>query len=359
MLENFSRTVRNYVPTSIPVPASAPSPLWVLKPLSFGSFMASPGPSSVSLPGPKIPIVSPTTRKPLGAGPIGNQQTWRMRPGVQLDSADDISPWQLTYPKAAESDSIMWSCWDTLIENGSSPRRILLLGYTTGLQIWDCTVLGSVSKILNLTDYPFGSVTFAGVLVAPHSSRDRDYDGSRPLIGVISRSKDKSMMSIYSLRAHKVIKHFPFVNMATFTSSTHFIVIAKYHKSANSTHSFFSIPCRATYYFSLSILPSYTAIPYKTNTNIVSLTTIDSINTNHASHDYPAHTSALSHRILAYALPPPRADSHVGAVSQPRMGLHSPSSTLGISHAAARKVGGPSSLLAPLHTQNCLPVPDR
>lgn len=357
MLENFSRTVRNYVPTCIPVPASAPSPPRVSKPLSFGSFMAPPGPSSLSPPGPKIPIVSPNTRMPLGAGPIGNQQTWRMRSGAQLDSADvdetaifgsededcesSFSGDQpvTTYPTAAEGDSIMWSRWDTLIENGSRPRRILLLGYTSGLQIWDCTVLGSVSEILNLTDYPFGSVTFAGVLVAPHSSRESDYDASRPLIGVISRSKDKSTMSIYSLRAHKVIKHFPFVNVATFTSSAHFIVISTTNPPTLhilSSASFTELHTIS----SLSILPPYTTIPYKTNTNIVSLTTIDSINTNHTFHDYPAPTFALSHRILAYASPPPRADSHVGAVSQPRTRLHSPSSTLGISHAAARKVGG-------------------
>jgi hypothetical protein len=42
-----------------------------------------------------------------------------------------------------------------------------------------------VSEILNLTDYPFGSVTFAGVLANPHSSRERDHDSSRPLIGVV------------------------------------------------------------------------------------------------------------------------------------------------------------------------------
>lgn len=356
MLENFSRTVRNYVPTSIPVPASAPSPPRVSKPLSFGSFMAPPGPSSLSPPGPKVPIVSPATRRPLGAGPIGNQQTWRMRSDAQLDSADVDATFGsddedcessfsgdqplATYPTAAEGDSIMWSRWDTLIENGSRPQRILLLGYTTGLQIWDCTVLGSVSEILNLTDYPFGSVTFAGVLVSPHSSRERDYDRSRPLIGVISRSKDKSTMSIYSLRAHKVIKHLPFVNVATFTSSAHFIVISTTNPPTLHILSSASLTELHTI-SSLSILPSYTTIPYKANTNnIVSLQTIDSINTNHASHDYPAPTFALSHRILAYASPPPRADSHVGAVSQPRTRLHSPSSTLGISHATALKVGG-------------------
>jgi hypothetical protein len=94
---------------------------------------------------------------------------------------------------------------------------------------------------------------------------------------------------------------------------------------------------------SVAILPSYTnsSIPYKANTNnTVSLSAIDSINTNHSSHDYPVPIFALSHRILAYASPPPRADSHIRPSSQPRTHLRSPSSTLGISHAAALKVGG-------------------
>ncbi|KAG0698946.1 hypothetical protein DFH29DRAFT_1016474 [Suillus ampliporus] len=359
MLETFSRTVRNYVPTSIPVPASAPSPPRVSKPVSFGSFMAPPGPSSLSPPGPKIPIVSPTASRPLGAGIIGNQPTWRMRTGGQPDSADADEPGIFgsededsettfsdqpltTYPTAAEGDSIMWSRWDTLIENNvSSSRRILFLGYTAGLQIWDCTILGSVSEILNLTDYPFGSVTFASVLATPHS-RQRDSDSYRPLIGIVSRSKDQSTMSIYSLRAHKVIKHLPFHNVATFTSSVHFIVISTTNPPTLhilSSASFTELHTIS----SLAILPSYTqsSIPYKANTNnIVSLSAIDSINTNHASYDHAVPTFAFSHRILAYASPPPRADSHVGAVSQPRTHLRSPSSTLGISHAAALKVGG-------------------
>ncbi|KAG1733244.1 uncharacterized protein EDB91DRAFT_1149677 [Suillus paluster] len=359
MLETFSRTVRNYVPTSIPVPASAPSPPRVSKPVSFGSFMAPPGPSSLSPPGPKIPIVSPTARKPLGTGIDGNRSTWRMRTGGQLDSADVNEPAIFgsededsettfsdqpltTYPTAAEGDSIMWSRWDTLIENGSRPRRILILGYTNGLQIWDCTILGSVSEILNLTDYPFGSIAFAGVLATPHSSRERDSDSSGSLIGVVSRSKDQSTMSIYSLRAHKVIKHLPFHNVSTFASSVHFIVISTTNPPTLhilSSASFTELHTIS----SLAIIHSYTqsSIPYKANTNnTVSLSAIDSINTNNASHDHPVPIFALSHRILAYASPPPRADSHAGAVSQPRTHLRSPSSTLGISHATALKVGG-------------------
>lgn len=77
------------------------------------------------------------------------------------------------------------SATDSFITDVTSFRRILLLGYTKGLQIWDCTILGSVSEILNLTDYPFGSVTFVGVLATPHSSGEREYDSSRPLIGVV------------------------------------------------------------------------------------------------------------------------------------------------------------------------------
>ena len=135
MLETFSRTVRNYVPTSIPVPAAAPSPPRVSRPVSFGSFMAPPGHST-----PSPPTVPSTTSNPLGAGVNGNQPTWRMRTGSQLDSADVEEPAIFgsededsettfsvdqpltTYPTAGEGDSIMWSRWDTLIESGSKPR---------------------------------------------------------------------------------------------------------------------------------------------------------------------------------------------------------------------------------------------
>jgi len=63
--------------------------------------------------------------------------------------------------------------------------RILFLGYTTGLQIWDCTILESVSEILNLTDYPFGSVSFAAVLEISHTSRNHGSDIDEPLIGIV------------------------------------------------------------------------------------------------------------------------------------------------------------------------------
>ncbi|OJA20381.1 hypothetical protein AZE42_06676 [Rhizopogon vesiculosus] len=343
MLENFSRTVRNYVPTSIPVPAAAPSPPRVSKPVSFGSFMAPPGPS--------------TDSNPLVAGVNGNRPTWRMRGGGQLDSVDVDSPTIFspededgettfqdqpltTYPTAAEGDPIMWSRWDTLIENGSRARRILFLGYTTGLQIWDCTILGSVSEILNLTDYPFGSVTFAAVLATPHTSRDHGSDSDEPLIGMISRSKDQSTMSIYSLRAHKIIKRLPYDNVVSFASSGHFITISTTNPATLRILS--SVSFTELHTISSGAIYNNSSIPYKANTNnTVSLSAIEhSINTNYTSHDHPVPIFALSHRILAYASPPPRADSHVGAVSQPRTHLRSPSSTLGISHAAALKVGG-------------------
>lgn len=125
MLETFSRTVRNYVPTSIPVPAAAPSPPRLSKPVSFGSFMAPPATSTVSS----------TNSNPLVAAINRDQPTWRMRPGGQDDPSaifgtedDDYeTPFSTdqsltTYPTAAEGDAIMWSRWDTLIESGPRVR---------------------------------------------------------------------------------------------------------------------------------------------------------------------------------------------------------------------------------------------
>jgi hypothetical protein len=41
MLENFSRTVRNYIPSSIPIPTASPAPRHVFRPISVRIFMPS------------------------------------------------------------------------------------------------------------------------------------------------------------------------------------------------------------------------------------------------------------------------------------------------------------------------------
>lgn len=58
-----------------------------------------------------------------------------------------------------------------------------MLGYPRGLQIWDCSNLGSVSELLNLTGAQWGAVEFAGVLPDPPSSAEDAFRTQRPLIG--------------------------------------------------------------------------------------------------------------------------------------------------------------------------------
>lgn len=51
MLDSLSRTVRAYVPTSIPIPNAIPTPPRVSRPVSFGSFFTGPpAPSSSASP---------------------------------------------------------------------------------------------------------------------------------------------------------------------------------------------------------------------------------------------------------------------------------------------------------------------
>jgi hypothetical protein len=65
--------------------------------------------------------------------------------------------------------------------------RLLLLAYTSGLQIWDCTNLGAVSEILNLNGLEWRRVTFAATLPSPptHKSKTDSFRDERPLIGIM------------------------------------------------------------------------------------------------------------------------------------------------------------------------------
>jgi hypothetical protein len=70
------------------------------------------------------------------------------------------------------------------LDENKLARRLLFLGYSMGLHIWDCTNLGTVSEILNLPKPPWGRVAFAGVLHAPPRSEVDPFVAQRPLIGV-------------------------------------------------------------------------------------------------------------------------------------------------------------------------------
>ncbi|KAH7904116.1 hypothetical protein BJ138DRAFT_30898 [Hygrophoropsis aurantiaca] len=141
MLETFSRTVRNYVPTSIPVPIAAPSPARVSRPVSFGSFLVAPGGVGAATPSnPRRSSIH--IRQSSG---LSSQPTGRIRSGVPFDSneVDDDAVFGsededqestfagdqrlASYPTAGEGDTIMWSCWDTLSELNSKSRCELSL----------------------------------------------------------------------------------------------------------------------------------------------------------------------------------------------------------------------------------------
>ena len=58
-----------------------------------------------------------------------------------------------------------------------------MLGYPSGLQLWDCSNLGSVSELLNLAGPEWGAVQFSAILPDPLSGVDDAYRPKRPLIG--------------------------------------------------------------------------------------------------------------------------------------------------------------------------------
>lgn len=64
------------------------------------------------------------------------------------------------------------------------PRRLLVLGYSSGLQIWDCTNLDSIAEILNVTSPEWGRTLQAEVLPNPPALGD-ELLNSRPLLGIM------------------------------------------------------------------------------------------------------------------------------------------------------------------------------
>ncbi|KAF9237016.1 hypothetical protein BU15DRAFT_88909 [Melanogaster broomeanus] len=347
MLETFSRTVRNYVPTSIPVPTAAPSPPRVSRPVSFGSFMG------VNLGASSSPSAGDRHRSRA----LGSQPSSRGK-GLHSDSSEvdvtifgsedeDVAPEnpRLTaYPTVGEGDSILWSRWDSLAQLNSKPRRVLFLGYSSGIQMWDCTNLASVSEVLNLSGPSWGRVTFAGVLPPPSPADDGQLINLRPLIGLISKTRGQSIMIIYSLRSHEVVKRLPFRSVSSFTSSNHFTVISTTNPPTLHVLSSASFTILHTISSSSLFAYSRTSTHKPNTTNTVSLSDID-FEDNASTADDPVPIYSLSHRLLAFASRPPRPDSpHGTAALQPRTHVRASSSTFGISQAdigsAAIKVGG-------------------
>ncbi|KAL4067204.1 hypothetical protein V8B97DRAFT_979362 [Scleroderma yunnanense] len=361
MLEAFSRTVRNYVPSSIPIPSAAPSPPRVSRPVSFGSFNVFPvasnpllgrNPWDSSSASERCQRVSSVTQITSATSAVYEGSVEAESPMFGSEDEDIVASPPVdarftAYPTVGEGDPILWSRWDRLMHSDST-RRVLFLGYPTGFQVWDCTNLASVSEIVNLSDPSWGRVTFAGVFVPPPLADDGQLKGLRPLIGVISQVRGESFMVIYSLRSHQMVKRLPFRKVSSFTSGSRFIVISTTNPPTLHILSSASLTILHTI-TSSSILSSTRTSSHKSNTNnqqTVLLSDIDAHGSDESTKDDFIPIYSLSHRLLAFAAQPPRLDAAHGSgpAAQLRARARSSSRTFGISQAdlgsTAARVGG-------------------
>ncbi|TBU43312.1 hypothetical protein BD309DRAFT_894635 [Dichomitus squalens] len=334
-LETFSRTIRNYVPSSIPIPSAAPSPPRVSRPVSFGSFLS-----------PSTHAASPSAtrerqrdhdwkRRGSDASSAADlRRQWpgqrRSEPGGEMpvfSLDDDISEdgpredgRQVTrYPGVGDTEEVLWAGWDTLADvsdEGSEQARtrsVLMLGYPSGLQLWDCSNLGSVSELLNLTGAQWGAVEFAGVLPDPPQVEE-EFRPKRPLIGFSSRTPQGTDFLVYSLRTHEVVKRLSLIGFTSFAASSQFIILCT--SNPPSLHIISSCTFASLYIIpSASLVPftfppaQSTSSPTKPTFNDVPSLDLDQHYPSLRASPLPRPIYALSNRLLAYVSPPSRQDA--------------------------------------------------
>ncbi|THH09407.1 hypothetical protein EW146_g8694 [Bondarzewia mesenterica] len=320
-LENISRTMRNYVPSSIsiPIPSAAPSPPRVSRPVSFGSFMSPSG----------------QTDRRRGSAGTEHRQPWSADQSTgdgDIFSLDEQGGDEhigggrarVRYPGVNDADEIRWSKWDSLpADDRSKARRLLLLGYQSGFQIWDCTSLESIVDLLNLPRTDWGRILSASILPSPPSAQLDQFADSRPLLGIIAKHhRHDPELIIYSLSCHDVIKRRSFPGLVSFSSNANFIIISTSNPTALRILSICTL--NTLYIIPSSSLSTFTfrAPLINSNNNTMDTTVLlpDSLDPDQAWTDQPQTAFALSHRLLAYASPPPRPDSPTSTPSstQPR-----------------------------------------
>ena len=132
-LEAFSRTIRNYVPSSIPIPSAAPSPPRVSRPVSFGSFLTTTQAAAVSPTarerdndwkrrGSDASSAADSRGRSAGSGHRRTEPGGGEMPVFSLD--DDIPEdgppedgKQVTrYPGVGDTEQVLWAGWDVLAD---------------------------------------------------------------------------------------------------------------------------------------------------------------------------------------------------------------------------------------------------
>ncbi|KAH9910661.1 uncharacterized protein BXZ73DRAFT_57927 [Epithele typhae] len=376
-LETFSRTIRNYVPSSIPIPSAAPSPPRVSRPVSFGSFLSPSAPTAPVLHAASPPPSSPEWRRPVsGATQSRGHRSSGEMPVFSLD--DDVLREEeperraTRYPGVGDTESILWAGWDTLSSvidgSGETPksRSVLMLGYPSGVQIWDCLNLGSVSELLNLTGAQWGAVEFAGVLPDITNPAEDEFRQKRPLIGFSSRTAQGTDFVVYSLRSHEVVHRLPVIGLTSFAASSQFIVLCTSNPSTLTTISACTLATlytiSSTSLNSFAYPPSYTS-PVTSHNNNASFNDLSHLDLDkHFATSAPRPIYALSNRLLAYVAPltrpepipiPTPGQAHTSspvpaldaAQSAGKFGLNISQAELG---SAAVKIGG--SMLSGMKT---------
>ncbi|KAF8462799.1 hypothetical protein JB92DRAFT_3068160 [Gautieria morchelliformis] len=180
VFESLSRNLRTFLPISIP--GSPPSPR--RRPLSFGG----------------------------GIGTRTNVPAFT--PSADLQRAPG--------PDYQEGEQIIWAAWDEL-----EYRRVLVLVYTSGVQMWDASNLGAVCELLNLKTeslHNAGPALCAAIMPTPDEGAD-EFESSRPLLGVLSSTH----LTVCSLSTHSIVKQISFTGASSIVARPAFIFISTTH----------------------------------------------------------------------------------------------------------------------------------
>ncbi|KAF5344506.1 hypothetical protein D9756_011356 [Leucocoprinus leucothites] len=333
-LESLSRTIRTYTPSASAVlrsihyvPSAIPSPPMVSRPLSYGRFSVDPDLSRPHEPYQQDEdssfdyhpyhheVSSPELTAPSGVtralatttdSPHSSYPHFRATAATRAPSSEK--------DKDTHADTITWALWDVL-----SHRRVLIIAYTTGIQIWDSSDLGSVAEILNLTldsedwamDVAGRTVRFNAFVkaaVLPFSPSDL-LASHCPLLGILlSSSTQQSAFFIYSLKNHQIVQRIALPGIAsTFESNDHFIVITT--TSPSTVHIL-----SASTFHTLWTLDS-ASLATSTTQPVLYLSTQPFTPIDQPSKPPPAPVIALSGRLLAYASPSPRQSRRISSTS--------------------------------------------
>ncbi|KLO09334.1 hypothetical protein SCHPADRAFT_907840 [Schizopora paradoxa] len=350
------KNVQSYLPTSPQLPTFG------LSNLSLASFSA-PGISNVTVnaSGFNRPprnmsdsFVSAKEARRRSTGMYADRERLQMTSATPIYASDEdeMSPSTPARPRVFTSvspqgrDKIEFASFHSLLV-GTTSRRLLLIGFENGLQIWDTTNLGEVQEILNRR-IP-GAVTYCGILPTPRihpSNPSQDsFSGIRPLIGIVIEDRDTTYLSVYSLATHEVVRKLDFSGayVTSFQASTSFIVVSTSYPpslhilSTRTLNVLYTIQGRNLILFSRPRYQQPNSHQQPSNDPTYA-----------ARQDYPHAVFALSHRLMAFAsLPPATAQSSRSGSNPHTATPQSPSIQIGplnVSQAdignAALKVGG-------------------